>query len=40
MPYVAEQGFQWLCSDEAVLGWTTQHFFHRDGSGTVEDPEL
>ena len=40
LPYVAEQGFQWLCSDEAVLGWTTQHFFHRDGSGTVEDPEL
>lgn len=40
LPYVAEQGFQWLCSDEAVLGWTTQHFFHRDGSGSVEDPEL
>jgi alpha-amylase/alpha-mannosidase (GH57 family) len=40
LPYVAEQGFQWLCSDEAVLGWTLKHFFHRDASGTVQDPEL
>lgn len=39
LPYVAEQGFQWLCSDEAVLGWTIQHFFHRDGSGNVSEPE-
>jgi alpha-amylase/alpha-mannosidase (GH57 family) len=40
LPDVAEQGFQWLCSDEAVLGWTLKHFFHRDGSGNVEQPEL
>jgi alpha-amylase/alpha-mannosidase (GH57 family) len=40
LPYVAEQGFQWLCSDEAVLGWTLKHFFHRDASGNVEEPEL
>jgi alpha-amylase/alpha-mannosidase (GH57 family) len=40
LPFVAEQGFQWLCSDEAILGWTLQHFFHRDGSGTVEQPEM
>jgi alpha-amylase/alpha-mannosidase (GH57 family) len=40
LPYVAEQGFQWLCSDEAILGWTLKHFFHRDGSGTVLEPEL
>jgi alpha-amylase/alpha-mannosidase (GH57 family) len=37
---VAKQGFQWLCSDEAVLGWTVKHFFHRDGSGNVMEPEL
>ncbi|MBW4654440.1 MAG: glycoside hydrolase [Kaiparowitsia implicata GSE-PSE-MK54-09C] len=40
LPYVAQQGFQWLISDEAVLGWTIQHFFHRDAHGTVQEPEL
>lgn len=40
LPDVAKQGFQWLCSDEAVLGWTLGHFFHRDASGNVEEPEL
>jgi alpha-amylase/alpha-mannosidase (GH57 family) len=40
LPYVAEQGFQWLCSDEAVLGWTLKHFFHRNESGNVYEPEL
>lgn len=40
LPYIAEQGFQWICSDEAVLGWTLHHFFHRDGSGTLTQPEL
>jgi alpha-amylase/alpha-mannosidase (GH57 family) len=40
LPYIAEQGFRWLCSDEAVLGWTTTTFFHRDGSGNVLEPEL
>lgn len=40
LPDIAAQGFQWLCSDEAVLGWTLQHFFHRDGVGTVQEPEL
>ncbi|MCU0567239.1 MAG: glycoside hydrolase [Oculatellaceae cyanobacterium Prado106] len=40
LPYVAEQGFQWLCSDEAVLGWTIHHFFHRDATGNVQEPEL
>lgn len=39
LPYVSKQGFQWLCSDEAVLGWSIKHFFHRDGSGNVYDPE-
>ncbi|MGB5900870.1 MAG: glycoside hydrolase, partial [Geitlerinemataceae cyanobacterium] len=40
LPDVAKQGFQWLCSDEAVLGWTLRHFFHRDGAGNVLEPEL
>ncbi|HEY9664597.1 MAG TPA: glycoside hydrolase family 57 protein, partial [Allocoleopsis sp.] len=40
LPYIAEQGFEWICSDEAVLGWTLDHFFHRDASGTVQEPEL
>lgn len=40
LPYISKQGFRWICSDEAVLGWTIRHFFHRDGSGNVEQPEL
>lgn len=40
LPAVAAQGFQWLCSDEAVLGWSLDHFFSRDASGTVYEPEL
>ncbi|HEY9805129.1 MAG TPA: hypothetical protein V6D04_01055 [Candidatus Obscuribacterales bacterium] len=40
LPYVAKQGFNWLCSDEAVLGWTLKHFFNRDGLGNVHEPEL
>jgi alpha-amylase/alpha-mannosidase (GH57 family) len=39
LPYVAKQGFQWLVSDEAVLGWTLKHFFNRDETGNVYDPE-
>ncbi|MCT7971590.1 glycoside hydrolase [Laspinema olomoucense] len=39
LPYIAEQGFKWICSDEAVLGWTLQHFFHRDGAGNLFEPE-
>jgi alpha-amylase/alpha-mannosidase (GH57 family) len=40
LPYVAAHGFQWLCSDEAVLGWTLKHFFHRDERGNVLEPEF
>lgn len=40
LPYITEQGFRWICSDEAILGWTLQHFFHRDASGTLAEPEL
>jgi alpha-amylase/alpha-mannosidase (GH57 family) len=39
LPYVAKQGFNWLCSDEAVLGWSIQHYFHRDSAGNVNAPE-
>ncbi len=40
LPYIADQGFQWICSDEAVLGWSINHFFSRDGSGNVYEPEF
>jgi alpha-amylase/alpha-mannosidase (GH57 family) len=40
LPDIAAQGFQWICSDEAVLGWSIAHFFERDGSGNVYDPQL
>ncbi|MCU0523314.1 MAG: glycoside hydrolase [Elainella sp. Prado103] len=40
LPEIAAQGFTWICTDEAILGWTINHFFHRDGSGTVQQPEL
>jgi alpha-amylase/alpha-mannosidase (GH57 family) len=40
LPHIAKEGFQWICSDEAVLGWTIQHFFHRDETGNIYEPEL
>lgn len=40
LPYIVKQGFNWIVSDEAVLGWTLHHFFHRDGAGNVCEPEL
>lgn len=40
LPDIAKAGFHWICSDEAVLGWTIDHFFHRDESGNVYEPEL
>ncbi|MBD2494366.1 glycoside hydrolase [Nostoc sp. FACHB-280] len=40
LPYIIKQGFKWICSDEAVLGWTLRHFFHRDGAGNVQQPEM
>jgi alpha-amylase/alpha-mannosidase (GH57 family) len=40
LPYIAAAGFNWICSDEAVLGWSIGHFFNRDGSGNVTDPKL
>lgn len=40
LPYIVKHGFNWICSDEAVLGWTIKQFFHRDASGNVEEPEM
>jgi alpha-amylase/alpha-mannosidase (GH57 family) len=40
LPAIAKQGFQWLCSDEAVLGWSLGHYFHRDEWGNLSEPEL
>ncbi len=40
IPYICDAGFKWICSDEAVLGWSLQHFFHRDGAGNLLEPEL
>ncbi|MGB2926828.1 MAG: glycoside hydrolase, partial [Limnothrix sp.] len=37
---IAAAGFKWICSDEAVLGWSLQHFFHRDEVGNVYEPEM
>ena len=40
LPYIAQKGFQWICSDEAILGWSLNHFFQRDEVGNVYEPEL
>ncbi len=40
LPFIAKEGFNWICSDEAVLGWTLKHFFHRDEVGNLCEPEL
>ncbi|MBF2020684.1 MAG: glycoside hydrolase [Hydrococcus sp. C42_A2020_068] len=40
LPHVAKAGYRWLCSDEAVLGWTLGRYFHRDETGNVSEPEL
>jgi len=37
---VAQARFKWLCSDEMVLACTLQHFFHRDETGNLTQPEL
>lgn len=39
LPYIAKQGFNWIVSDEAVLGWSIHHYFNRDGAGNVYEPE-
>jgi alpha-amylase/alpha-mannosidase (GH57 family) len=39
LPDVAAAGFNWLCSDETVLGRSLGQVFHRDATGTVQEPE-
>ncbi len=40
LPDIAKEGFKWICSDEAVLGWSVKEFFHRDETGNVYEPEI
>ncbi|MGK7924535.1 MAG: glycoside hydrolase family 57 protein, partial [Spirulina sp.] len=40
IPYIAREGFKWICSDEAVLGWSLDRFFHRDERGNLYNPEV
>ncbi|AFZ48786.1 glycoside hydrolase family 57 [Cyanobacterium stanieri PCC 7202] len=40
LPHIAKEGFKWICSDEAVLGWSFNHFFHRDETGNIYEPEI
>ena len=40
LPHVSKQGFQWLCSDEGVLGWSLGKYFYRNEHGQVAEPHL
>lgn len=40
LPIVARHNFNWLCSDEGVLGWSLGHYFRRDERGQLLDPHL
>ena len=40
LPYIAREDFKWICSDEAVLGWTLNQLFARDEVGNLYEPEL
>lgn len=37
---IAQARFEWLCSDEMVLGHSLQHYFHRNEQGLIAEPEL
>lgn len=39
LPPILEQGFEWIISDEGVLGWTLGGMFNRDEEGHVLEPE-
>ncbi|MBE9030820.1 glycoside hydrolase [filamentous cyanobacterium LEGE 11480] len=39
LPDISQAGFEWICSDEAVLGWTLDHFFQRDEKSHITAPE-
>lgn len=40
LPYIAQHRWEWICSDEAVLGWSLGHFFQRDEAGNLNRPDL
>ena len=40
VPLVAAAGFQWMATDEEILGKTTGREFRRDRDGAVENPEV
>lgn len=40
LPHIAQAKFKWICSDEAVLGSSLKHFFHRDETGNLYQPEI
>jgi alpha-amylase/alpha-mannosidase (GH57 family) len=40
VPLVAQAGFQWMATDEAILARTLGRAITRDGRGHVEQPEL
>lgn len=37
---IIEAGFHWICSDEAVLGWSLNHYFQRNAIGNLLTPEV
>ncbi len=39
VPIVQKQGFEWIISDEGVLGWSLGQPFHRDSEGHILEPE-
>jgi alpha-amylase/alpha-mannosidase (GH57 family) len=40
VPLVADAGFQWMATDEVILGRSRGVSFTRDGAGNVEQPEV
>jgi alpha-amylase/alpha-mannosidase (GH57 family) len=40
VPLVADAGFQWMATDEVILGRSRGLSFTRDGGGNVEQPEV
>ena len=40
VPLVGAAGFEWMATDEEILGRTLGRGFTRDGSGNVEQPEV
>lgn len=40
LPYIAQRGFKWICSDELVLGGSLNCQFRRDEVGNITAPEI